>query len=193
MIFVEFNNITGIEYYDCLNAMDIITYFKVFFQTATDEEIKDLIEKSNNIICQQSMEKFIVPELNKLYYQNEKYYEQAEMIISYAQTLYKILKELKKADNENIDYSLIEKLESNHIRTNLKYDGVTIHIRSLKEYIDENFKLYATWSHNMLILDKVKNEDERLWYMQKCVENGWSFDVLQIQIDTNLYERQGKL
>ena len=48
------------------------------------------------------------------------------------------------------------------------------------------------WSHNMLILDKVKNEDERLWYMQKCVENGWSFDVLQIQIDTNLYERQGK-
>ena len=42
------------------------------------------------------------------------------------------------------------------------------------------------WSHNMLILDKVKNEDERLWYMQKCVENGWSFDVLQIQIDTNL-------
>ena len=55
-----------------------------------------------------------------MYYQNKKYYEQAEMIISYAQTLYKILKELKKADNENIDYSLIEKLESNHIRTNLK-------------------------------------------------------------------------
>lgn len=48
------------------------------------------------------------------------------------------------------------------------------------------------WSHNMLILDKVKNIDERLWYMQKCVENGWSVDVLEIQIDTNLYERQGK-
>ena len=48
------------------------------------------------------------------------------------------------------------------------------------------------WSHNMLILDKVKNIDERLWYMQKCVENGWSVDVLEIQIDTKLYERQGK-
>ena len=150
----EFNNITGIEYYDCLNTMDIITYFKVFFPTATDEEIKDLIEKSNNIICQQSMEKFIVSELNKLYYENEKYYEQAEMIISYAQTLYKILKELKKVDNENIDYSLIEKLESNHIRTNLKYDGVTIHIRSLKEYIDENFKLYAIQEKKYLKLCK---------------------------------------
>lgn len=48
------------------------------------------------------------------------------------------------------------------------------------------------WSHNLLILDKIKNEDERLWYMQKCLENGWSVDVLAIQIDTNLYERQGK-
>lgn len=48
------------------------------------------------------------------------------------------------------------------------------------------------WSHNMLILDKIKNIDERLWYMQKCVENGWSVDVLEIQIDTKLYERQGK-
>lgn len=48
------------------------------------------------------------------------------------------------------------------------------------------------WSHNLLILDKVKNIDERLWYMQKCVENGWSVDVLEIQIDTKLYERQGK-
>ena len=48
------------------------------------------------------------------------------------------------------------------------------------------------WSHNLLILDKIKDIDERLWYMQKCVENGWSVDVLELQIDTNLYERQGK-
>lgn len=48
------------------------------------------------------------------------------------------------------------------------------------------------WSHNMTILDKVKDTDERLWYMEKCVENGWSVDVLKIQIDTKLYERQGK-
>lgn len=49
------------------------------------------------------------------------------------------------------------------------------------------------WSHNLLILDKIKDIDERLWYMQKCVENGWSVDVLELQIDTNLYERQGKI
>lgn len=150
----EFNNITGIEYYDCFNTMEMLDYFKVFFPTATDKEIKGLIEKSNNIICQQSMEKFITPDLNELYYKNEKYYEQADMIIEYAQTLYKILKELKKETEEHIDYSLIEKLESNNIRTNLNCDGITIHIRSLKEYIDENFKLFAIEEKKYLKLCK---------------------------------------
>ena len=64
------------------------------------------------------------------------------------------LKELKKENSEYIDYSLIAKLESNHIRTNLKYDGVEIHIRSLKEYIDENFKLYAILEKKYLKLCK---------------------------------------
>ena len=89
------------------------------------------------------MEKFISPEINNLLYQNEKYYEQVEMIIKYAQFMYNTLKELSKANNEYIDVSEINKLESNHIRVNLEYDGLTIHIRSLKEYIDEDFKLYA--------------------------------------------------
>ena len=49
------------------------------------------------------------------------------------------------------------------------------------------------WSHNLLILAKIKDVDERLWYMQKCIENGWSVDILELQIDTNLYARQEKV
>ena len=150
----EFNNVTGKEYYDCFNTMDILDYFKIFFPTASKEEIKELIEKSNKLICQHSMEKFITPDLNELYYKNEKYYEQADMIVDYAQTLYKILKELKKENKEHIDYYLIQKLESNHIRTNLEYNGITIHVRSLKEYIDEDFKLFAIEEKKYLKLCK---------------------------------------
>lgn len=150
----EFNNVTGKEYYDCFNTMDILDYFKIFFPTASKEEIKGLIEKSNKLICQHSMEKFITPDLNELYYKNEKYYEQVDMIVNYAQILYNILKELKKEDGEHIDYYLIEKLESNHIRTNLEYNGITIHVRSLKEYIDEDFKLFAIEEKKYLKLCK---------------------------------------
>ena len=150
----EFNNVSGIEWYDAFNTMDILDYFKIFFPTASKEEIKELIEKSNKLICQHSMEKFITPDLNELYYKNEKYYEQADMIVDYAQTLYKILKELKKENKEYIDYYLIQKLESNHIRTNLEYNGITIHVRSLKEYIDEDFKLFAIEEKKYLKLCK---------------------------------------
>ena len=150
----EFNNISGKEYYDAFNTMEIVDYFKVFFPTATDKEIEKLIEKSNKLICMRSMEKFITPELNELYYKNEKYYEQVDMIVNYAQTLYNILRELKKEKGENIQHSLIEKLESNHIRTNLEYNGITIHIRSLKEYIDEDFKLFAIEEKKYLKLCK---------------------------------------
>ncbi len=150
----EFNNVTGKEYYDCFNTMDILDYFKIFFPTASKDEIKELIEKSNKLICQHSMEKFITPDLNELYYKNEKYYEQVDMIVNYAQMLYNILKELKKDNGENIYHSLIEKLESNHIRTNLEYNGITIHVRSLKEYIDEDFKLFAIEEKKYLKLCK---------------------------------------
>jgi predicted nuclease of restriction endonuclease-like (RecB) superfamily len=49
------------------------------------------------------------------------------------------------------------------------------------------------WSHNLIILNKIKNTNERLWYIEKCVENGWSADVLELQIDTKLYERQKEI
>lgn len=46
------------------------------------------------------------------------------------------------------------------------------------------------WSFNCLLIDKVTDIDKRLWYAEKCIENGWSHVVLEHQIDLNLYERQ---
>ena len=46
------------------------------------------------------------------------------------------------------------------------------------------------WSHNVAIRDKVKNQEERIWYIQKATENGWSHSVLVHQIESGLYQRQ---
>lgn len=46
------------------------------------------------------------------------------------------------------------------------------------------------WSHNVAILDKVKDSDQRIWYIKKTAENGWSHSVLIHQIESGLYERQ---
>ncbi|MEP6540293.1 MAG: PDDEXK nuclease domain-containing protein [Bryobacteraceae bacterium] len=48
------------------------------------------------------------------------------------------------------------------------------------------------WFHNCTILDKIKDRAERLWYAQAAIENGWSRNVLVIQIESGLYQRQGK-
>ena len=48
------------------------------------------------------------------------------------------------------------------------------------------------WTHHTIILDKVKPIDERIFYIQKTVENGWSKNVLGLQIESGLYKRQGK-
>jgi len=30
------------------------------------------------------------------------------------------------------------------------------------------------WGHNAILMEKIKDNDERLWYAQKAIENGWS-------------------
>jgi len=47
------------------------------------------------------------------------------------------------------------------------------------------------WFHNCVLLDKVKDSTERLWYIQQTIENGWSRNVLVLQIESGLYQRQG--
>ena len=63
-------------------------------------------------------------------------------------------------------------------------------------YTDDQFvqQLVAQipWGHNIRILEKVKDQTEREFYIRKTIENGWSRDVLEIQIETGLYLRQGK-
>lgn len=46
------------------------------------------------------------------------------------------------------------------------------------------------WTHNCILLEKVKNDNIRNWYAEKCIENGWTKNVLDHQIDLKLYERQ---
>jgi len=48
------------------------------------------------------------------------------------------------------------------------------------------------WFHNCVLLDKVKDTTERLWYIQQAILNGWSRNVLVLQIEGGLYRRQGK-
>lgn len=74
-------------------------------------------------------------------------------------------------------------------------------IRNLKnmkkfaeEYQDFEFMqsvtAQITWTHNVLLLDKIKDIEIRKWYINETVKNGWSVNILEMQINSKLYERQ---
>jgi len=49
-----------------------------------------------------------------------------------------------------------------------------------------------TWYHNLALLEKLDTPNERLWYAAQTVENGWSRNVLVMQIESNLHQRRGR-
>ena len=48
-----------------------------------------------------------------------------------------------------------------------------------------------TWYHNIALLEKLKDEQQRLWYARQTVMNGWSRNLLVQQVESDLYQRQG--
>ena len=49
------------------------------------------------------------------------------------------------------------------------------------------------WGHICTLLDKVKLREERTFYAQKAVQNGWTRDMLVNQIESGLFTRQGAI
>lgn len=48
------------------------------------------------------------------------------------------------------------------------------------------------WRSNLVLLDKLKNSEERIWYANRALEYGWSSSILDLQIQGKLLERAGK-
>lgn len=47
------------------------------------------------------------------------------------------------------------------------------------------------WFHHISLLTKVKEVNERVFYIQATIKNGWSRDTIIMQVKSNLYARQG--
>ena len=78
-------------------------------------------------------------------------------------------------------------------RTNLLY------MRAFAEaYPDAQFVQHLLddfplpWGHHIRVLDRLKDAEQRHWYIRAAHEHGWSRAILEHHIETNLYGRQGK-
>lgn len=48
------------------------------------------------------------------------------------------------------------------------------------------------WFHHVILFEKVKDLTARLWYMRQTIKNGWSRNVLELQIKNSTYARASK-
>ena len=48
------------------------------------------------------------------------------------------------------------------------------------------------WVHHVILMQKVKDLSARRWYMEQTLANGWSRNVLALQIDAQAHARHGK-
>lgn len=98
-----------------------------------------------------------------------------------AKTIERLAKDLKDAFPHTKGFS----------RTNISYM-----VQFAKEYpeieIIQQLVGQIPWGHNLILIQRLNTKEERLWYVKKIIENGWSRNTLSIWIEKDLYRRQGK-
>lgn len=55
-----------------------------------------------------------------------------------------------------------------------------------------NLLASVPWGHHVLLINKLKDPQEALFYLHQTIENNWSRAILTLQLEQDLYSRQGK-
>ena len=72
-------------------------------------------------------------------------------------------------------------------------------LRFYKEYpeneiVKQPVSLFqVSWSHNIVLIQKIKDRELREWYRQKTLQEGWGRDTLIQKIKQEIHEKEGKL
>lgn len=122
-----------------------------------------------------------------------------EVILLY----WEIGKELyEKQENEGWGNSVVDSLEKDLVAEFPDLKGFSrrnlFYMKGFYRFYKSDFikvqQLVAQipWGHNILIYSKSGSVDEALFYLSETIENSWSRSILDMQIVTNLYLRQGK-
>ena len=63
-------------------------------------------------------------------------------------------------------------------------------INQIEEIFKQSAVVRTNWASHVILLNSKLPLGERYWYITQAIANGWSSNVLQMQIETNLFGRQ---
>jgi predicted nuclease of restriction endonuclease-like (RecB) superfamily len=108
---------------------------------------------------------------------------------------------LRRQKNEGWGAKVIDRLSRDIKETYPEMNGFSArnlkYMRKFAEHwsdasIVQQVVAQIPWRSNIVLMDKLPDEQTRLWYARRLLENGWSSNVLDTMIATRLIERQGK-
>lgn len=75
------------------------------------------------------------------------------------------------------------------------YNQTDANVQQPAAHLEESIFLQSilariSWSHHLILIDKEPSIGKRFWYMLNTIENGNSRNVLAMQIESGLFERQ---
>jgi predicted nuclease of restriction endonuclease-like (RecB) superfamily len=119
--------------------------------------------------------------------------------LKYMRIFYKFYSQISEQPVRQFETQVMKQLVSQFPET-LNISKVAQVVPELKKSINQDIIISeqlvrqfacVPWGHHMLIL-KIKDLNQALFYINKTIENNWSRAVLEYQIESNLYGRQGK-
>lgn len=103
----------------------------------------------------------------------------------------------------NSELTMVKKVEDPitqsaiaQLNKNAETDNYTITQSSISQLPTYNFELpikHLSWTHNIVLIQKIKDIRARYWYMVQCIKSNWKVDYLKEVISRDDYGKHGAL
>ena len=103
----------------------------------------------------------------------------------------------------NSELTMVKKVENPitqsaiaQLNKNAETDNYTITQSSIAQLPTYNFELpikHLSWTHNIVLIQKIKDIRARYWYMVQCIKSNWKVDYLKEVISRDDYGKHGAL
>lgn len=93
-------------------------------------------------------------------------------------------------------HSSIVQSPTAQLNKNAKTENYTIAKSAISQIPSYNFELpvkHLPWTHNIILIQKVKDIRARYWYMIQCIKSHWKAEYLKEVIDLDYYGKHGAL
>ena len=108
---------------------------------------------------------------------------------------YRNLMKMKQLSDEYSSFLILPsptaELGESSIGSSLSIQSVSIRPSLTTQLPESWFKI--SFTHHILLINKCKSLDERLFYIEQAATQFWSVQVLEHHINANLYKHQGKI